>query len=96
MIVVELPVESFHCLAEYDLQREYISDKDGTLSSAFDGELYHALADLGRACADDSKSKDAIAEAVWNWQQAVNAEAKQYADKRVHARAAAMYEDQWQ
>lgn len=96
MIAVELPVESFYCLAEYDLQREYVSDKNGVLSSAFDGELYHALADLGRACADDSKSRDQIAEAVWAFQQAVNAEAKQYADKRVHDRAAAMYEDQWQ
>lgn len=96
MIVVELPAEAFQSLAQYDLEREYISDKDGTLSSAFDGELYHALADLGRACADDSKSKDQIAEAVWAFQQAVNAEAKRYADKRVHERAAAMYEDQWQ
>ena len=96
MILTELPAEAFHCLAEYDLQREYIGDENGTLSSAFDGELYHALADLGRTCANDARSKDDLLQAVWDFQKAVNEQAKKYAESRVDARAAAMAEDQFQ
>ena len=84
--------EYYRELANYELQRKYVTGEDGLLEDDFDGDLYQALRDLGKACADDSRDRDSVMLAVDEFRTAVNREAARYAEPREWERACEMAE----
>ncbi len=89
-----LGADHFLELANYELQRKYISGEDGLLDDDFDGDLYEALRSLGRACADDSRDRDSVMLAVDEFRNAVNREAARYAGPREWELACQMAEEE--
>lgn len=78
--------------AQFDLEQEFKRDENGVLTDAFESNpLFDALNTLGRALAAGSDS-DAESWAVFQFKQAVDQAATEWAQKRAGARALEMTE----
>ena len=86
--------EHYREIANYELQRKYVTGEDGLLEDDFDGDLYQALRDLGKVCADDSLDRDTVMLAVDAFRNAVNREAARYAGPREWELACQMAEEE--
>ncbi len=90
---LEDQVEHYMEIAHFELMQDYITNENGQLTDALEGELYDAMETLAVTLARGDLEPAMQQEAIANYRKAVEDEASQYANRHQRERAESMAED---